>query len=574
MAGPSVMVSVFGDLKGLGDSFKGAGDKAQSVASTAGKAFSGMLGVLNQTGVLGPFGEALDGIDKAIQGVAEHGKDIGKGLLAAGGALAGIGAGLTALGSKDQAAHQQLQQSVEATGKDYEDYAEGVEAAIKHQENFGHSAAETQNALQTLTQATGDPAKALQYLNTASDLAAAKHESLGTAATQLGKTYNGSAKLMKEFGTTAEKAVDTTDKVEAATKAAQSADENANKAKQHLSDVQDSLRGKTTLTSAETIRLRDAQEKVTDTAGKAKDAHQKLADTTNLVVNKTEAARDNLDVLSDKLKGQASASADTFSGHLDAIKTKLEDTMASMGSKYGPAITGIGSLLAGLGGAWSVVSAIMAADWFAAFWPVAAIVLAIAGVGIAIYLMRDKFVAVWDWIKANWPLLLAIITGPIGLAVLEITKHWDTIKAGATAVWQWIKDKFNDLVTFFTGLPGRLGKIWDGMWDGMTSAFRSVLNSIIDLWNDLHFTLPKVDVLGVHIGGETIGVPTIPHLAQGGLMTADGLVYAHAGEVITPAPAAARAGPAVVIQQATFSDEADVETFMRQVAWTVRTRGL
>ena len=36
---------------------------------------------------------------------------------------------------------------------------------------------------------------------------------------------------------------------------------------------------------------------------------------------------------------------------------------------------------------------------------------------------------VWNWIKDNWPLLLAILTGPIGVAVALIVTHWDTIKA-------------------------------------------------------------------------------------------------------------------------------------------------
>ena len=549
MAGPSVMVSVFGDLKGLGDAFKGAGTAAQSAAGTAHEAFSGMLGALNATGVLGPFSGVLDGIDQTMQTIAQHGKDIGPAMLGVGAAVAGIGAGLSALGSKDQSAHQQLQGSVEATGKSYDDYSDQVDAAIKSQENFGHTSAETQNALQILTQATGDPAKALQYLGTASDLAAAKHESLGTAATQLGKTYNGSGKLMKDFSGVQEKAVDTTGKMEAATKAAQTADENANKAKQHLADVQDSLKGKTTLTAAETIRLRDAQQKVTDTATIAKDAHQKLADTTQTVVTKTQAAGSNMDILAGKLKGQASASADTFSGKLDSIKAKLEDQMAAMGEKYGPAITGIGSALAGLGGAWSVISDIMAADWFAAFWPVALIVLAIAGVGVAIYLMRDKFVDVFNWLKDNWPLLLAIITGPFGLAVLEIKRHWGEIS------------------DFFKGIPKDMEKIWDDIWGGMSEAFRSVLNDVIHLWNSLHFTLPKLGPFG----GETVGVPhidDIPHLAQGGLVTQTGLIYAHAGEAITPMPSGGL-GPALHIENATFSDAADIDLLMAKTEFAV-----
>src|SRR5262249_8053139 len=104
-----------------------------------------------------------------------------------------------------QAAHQQLQQSIENTGHSYEEHGKQIEQAIKHQENYGHSAAETQNALQTLTQATHDPAKALQLLGTTSDLAAAKHSGLNEAAGAHGTVYNGNTKLLKQFGIVIEK---------------------------------------------------------------------------------------------------------------------------------------------------------------------------------------------------------------------------------------------------------------------------------------------------------------------------------------------------------------------------------
>ena len=79
------------------------------------------------------------------------------------------------MGSKDQAAHQQLQAAVEATGHSYDQYSEQVEATIKSQEKFGTTADVTQGALRTLTQATGDPTKALDMMGTAANLAAAKH---------------------------------------------------------------------------------------------------------------------------------------------------------------------------------------------------------------------------------------------------------------------------------------------------------------------------------------------------------------------------------------------------------------
>lgn len=49
------------------------------------------------------------------------------------------------------------------------------------------------------------------------------------------------------------------------------------------------------------------------------------------------------------------------------------------------------------------------------------------------------------WVKGNWPKILAVLTGPFGIATLMIVRNWDRIKAGGVAVLAWIK-----------GLPGRI----------------------------------------------------------------------------------------------------------------------
>ena len=199
---------------------------------------------------------------------------------------------------------------------------------------------------------------------------------------------------------------------------------------------------------------------------------------------------------------------------------------------------------------------------------------------------------VWDWIKNNWPYLVGILIGPFGLAVAAIYKNWGTITDGAKAVihwfsttwttvtgyitapfvsaWQAIARGWDTVVGAIAGLPGRIASAAAGMWDGIYGAFRNMVNGIIDIWNGLHFTLPKINAGPIHIGGETVGVPHIPHLAQGGLITRDGLVYAHAGEAITPHGG----GPAVVITNASFGTAVDVDLLMRRVAWAQRTQAV
>src|SRR4029077_9010349 len=94
-------------------------------------------------------------------------------------------------------------------------------------------------------------------------------------------------------------------------------------------------------------------------------------------------------------------------------------------------------------------------NWVKAHWP---LILAImtGPVGLAVlFIVKhwDQITAAVskaiDWVKAHWPLILAILTGPVGLAVLAIVKHWDEIKNGASKM-------IGDLVGFFQKLPGRI----------------------------------------------------------------------------------------------------------------------
>src|SRR5215471_17411899 len=349
MAGPSVVVRVLGDLAGLGNSFGDAKAKGESAAGSMRSAFSGVLGTLNQTGVLGPFGDALNTVDQSLGQISKHSRDLGQGLMIGGAALAGIGTALSAIGSKDQAAHQQLQAAVAATGKSYGDYAGRVDEAIKHQEKFGDTSHETQDALRVLTQATGDPTKALNLLSTATDLAAAKHTTLEDAATKIGKAYNGNTRILKEYGVEVQKTTDVHKAAATAQDKAVAADKAAADAKQRLADIEEVDAGKKKLSTAEAITLRNAQEKVMTTTLAATQAHERATQAQAAAKDATNKNAAAIDQLSGKLHGQASAAPNTFSGHMRELKAHVEDAAASLGHKYGPALTCAGAAMSLLG---------------------------------------------------------------------------------------------------------------------------------------------------------------------------------------------------------------------------------
>jgi hypothetical protein len=592
VAGPSIGAKVTADTTPAAKAMDDVAAKGSSAAAKLHSAFGSALSALNQSGVLGPFGEALNGVNEAIGAIAEHGKNIGPAMLGVGTAVAGIGAGLSALGSKDKAAHQQLQASVEATGKSYEDYASSVDGAIKKQEKYGHSAVDTQDALRVMTQAMGNPQAALMHLSEASDLAAAKHESLTTAAGQLGKAYNGSAKLLKEFGVASTGATNPQKALATATAAAQTAADADAKAHQHLADVQALLQGKTHLTTAEQINLRNAQQGVQAADAKLVDAHGKLTAAQAAAAGGANTHGAALDQLAGKLKGQAAAQADTFTGKLDAMKTKLEDSAAQLGQKYGPALTAAGSVMAGFGAAMTAVTTardlLTAADWasvpaeLASMAPILLIVGGLALLALAGYelvkhwkeiwgAIKQAAVDVWDWIKKNWPLLLDILLGPIGFAVGLIITHFDTIKRAAGDAVGFIVGVWNGLFGFFAGIVNKIEGVFSGVEAVLEAPFKAATDFITRIWND---TVGKLKLPSLPGGGVVGGALKAVGLQSGGIVTSPtlALIGEHGPEAVVPLShglPASSSGPALVIQNATFNQPADVDMLMAKTQFAV-----
>lgn len=120
----------------------------------------------------------------------------------------------------------------------------------------------------------------------------------------------------------------------------------------------------------------------------------------------------------------------------------------------------------------------------------------------------------WNWIKANWPLLLAIVTGPIGAAVILIIKNWDTIKAGAAAVLNGITTAFKAVVKFFSDLPGKIASALGSAvtWlvakgkDFITGLFNGVKNAAVAYftwWGNLPGAVAsKLGALGSYLLGK------------------------------------------------------------------------
>lgn len=159
------------------------------------------------------------------------------------------------------------------------------------------------------------------------------------------------------------------------------------------------------------------------------------------------------------------------------------------------------------------------------------------------------------WITDNWPMLLAILTGPFGLAAKFIFDNWDKILAfvkelpgkvgnflktlwdgivnGIKTAWTNTTNFFNTIFNTIKGLPGKFGGFLKGLWDGLLSGLKGVWDSVRSFWNSTiggkGFSLSIPDWVPI-FGGKTYDI-RIPRLAKGGVaMPVPGGILANIAE--------------------------------------------
>lgn len=259
---------------------------------------------------------------------------------------------------------------------------------------------------------------------------------------------------------------------------------------------------------------------------------------------------------------------------IPAIVNGLKDTVTWINENktlLGVFATAIGVVVTGIG-LYNTVTAIkaameaaevttiwglVAAHWaqataaIAAVAPYILIVAAIAAV-IAIIVLCIKYwdeivIALkkaWEKIKEIWGKVATwFTTNVINPVKNTFSGMWNGLKNGAKNAWAGIKSVFSKVASFFKNIFSKAwtgvknvfstgGKIFDGIKEGIASAFTSIVNKIISginrvvsiPFNAINTALGKIRNVSI-MGKEpfswipTIGVPKIPLLAEGGILT-------------------------------------------------------
>jgi Phage-related minor tail protein len=112
----------------------------------------------------------------------------------------------------------------------------------------------------------------------------------------------------------------------------------------------------------------------------------------------------------------------------------------------------------------------------------------------------------WLWNNGIAPALNAIWNGILGA--------WRVI----SSIVGWIQNNIiNPIVSIFSTVSGAISWVFGGVYDAIVGPFKSAFNEISRVWN--------ATIGGFHFGGflgfGSFTVPTMPHLAAGGLLSAN-----------------------------------------------------
>lgn len=176
------------------------------------------------------------------------------------------------------------------------------------------------------------------------------------------------------------------------------------------------------------------------------------------------------------------------------------------------------------------------------------VLTAISGAIMAMFIpaIIKATAALWAMIAPIIPVLgtLAVALAPylIGGAIIGglvagivwLIKNWDTAKKFLSETWEGLKiiagETFGPMIeniqNLFQGLWDGLKVVWDGIVETVKSAINGVIgliNKMIDAINSIKIKIPKIEYFpGRFFGGMEIRfpqIPTIPELAQGGIIT-------------------------------------------------------
>lgn len=547
-AGGGILSSFKSKVGGIGGIIAGAGVLGLGAAALSiGSSFDDAFDTIRT--VTGKSGEELEGLQASMKNVF---KDVPTSAEDAGSAIAGLNQKLGLTGQPLEDLSAQVLELSRITGTDLNGNVEAVTGVFN---NWGISAEDQGAKLDELfraSQATGV---------SVTDLANTMGQS-GSILRQAGLSFEDSAALL---GTLQKNGVDAASVMPSLSKAVATAAKEGKSATDVLKGTFDAIRNAPDDTSAAAAAMETFGAKAgPQLAGLVRqgklsfeELSASIAQGGDTVMTASEETQD----FPEKFK----VAMNTAQVALQPLITQILDLVTMLATKLAPIIAFvadhfkiigpiIGVVVAAIVAykvavavagaatkAWTIIQAafniVMNAN------PISLVVIAIAALVAGVILAYKHFdgfrnlvdtvagaikafvTGAIDFIIDHWKLFVAILTGPLGAAVLLVITHFDTIKNAITGMVSWVDDRITEFIGFFTALPGRvisaIGDIGGLLISKGTDLITGFYNGVIDAFVAVisWFTNLATNILG--FVGETVstlfskGVDIIQGLING-----------------------------------------------------------
>ena len=258
----------------------------------------------------------------------------------------------------------------------------------------------------------------------------------------------------------------------------------------------------------------------------------KRAATLGLIWKQTKDAQGDAVRTQDTLANQARTAQATYANLTATLGTKLVPTLTYLANNLKTVAVAVGALSA----AWvyyrtvTTLATVGTLSLNASILLIPMAIIALVAGLVVLYQkwgwFHDAVNNTWNWIKSHWPLLVSILLGPFGIAVVAIIKNFDKIKSAASGVFNAVKSAFK--------------KVADLAKHVFTFDFVGGIGRGIADWLNAH--TPFGDT--INLGFKKIHIPA---LATGGTLTSSGgvlvgesgpeLLNLPRGASVTPLPA-------------------------------------
>jgi phage-related protein len=99
--------------------------------------------------------------------------------------------------------------------------------------------------------------------------------------------------------------------------------------------------------------------------------------------------------------------------------------------------------------------------------------------------------AVWNFLKDNWQILLAVITGGVSSLVTFVVQNWsdiwNTVKSVALAVWSALQAAWSAFITglqtIWSAVSGALSAAWSAVWSAISAAAQAIWSALGAAWS-------------------------------------------------------------------------------------------